>query len=139
MTSQACLLDCMREMTDLRMCGVKPNLIIPDVLICKNTCKYGDYAEQCVIWLCVCACVSVCLCVQKFVRTAPVSVCVTARFWVCVFSQFLYTMLFSLGKVLLLHPPPFLHQAPSSLLEALEQHLASLEGRRTKELSTDTR
>ncbi|XP_055791470.1 phosphatidylinositol-binding clathrin assembly protein-like isoform X2 [Salvelinus fontinalis] len=30
-------------------------------------------------------------------------------------------------------------EAPSSLLEALEQHLASLEGRRTKELSTDTR
>ncbi|XP_038821101.1 phosphatidylinositol-binding clathrin assembly protein-like isoform X3 [Salvelinus namaycush] len=34
---------------------------------------------------------------------------------------------------------PDLTQAPSSLLEALEQHLASLEGRRTKELSTDTR
>uniref|UniRef100_A0A673YLF1 Phosphatidylinositol-binding clathrin assembly protein n=1 Tax=Salmo trutta TaxID=8032 RepID=A0A673YLF1_SALTR len=33
---------------------------------------------------------------------------------------------------------PDLTQAPSSLLEALEQHLASLEGRRTKELSTDT-
>ncbi|CAB1345563.1 unnamed protein product [Coregonus sp. 'balchen'] len=29
-------------------------------------------------------------------------------------------------------------QAPSSLLEALEQHLASLEGKKTKELSADT-
>ncbi|KAK0143651.1 Phosphatidylinositol-binding clathrin assembly protein [Merluccius polli] len=34
---------------------------------------------------------------------------------------------------------PDLSQAPSSLLEALEQHLASLEGRKTKELSADTR
>lgn len=30
-------------------------------------------------------------------------------------------------------------QAPSSLLEALEQHLASLEGKKTKELNADTR
>ncbi|XP_071234722.1 phosphatidylinositol-binding clathrin assembly protein-like isoform X10 [Salvelinus alpinus] len=30
-------------------------------------------------------------------------------------------------------------EAPSSLLEALEQHLASLEGKKTKELSADTR
>ncbi|XP_071020123.1 phosphatidylinositol-binding clathrin assembly protein-like isoform X9 [Oncorhynchus clarkii lewisi] len=34
---------------------------------------------------------------------------------------------------------PDLSQAPSSLLEALEQHLASLEGKKTKELSADTR
>ncbi|XP_024916151.1 phosphatidylinositol-binding clathrin assembly protein isoform X3 [Cynoglossus semilaevis] len=34
---------------------------------------------------------------------------------------------------------PDLSQAPSSLLEALEQHLASLEGRKTKELNADTR
>ncbi|XP_036789154.1 phosphatidylinositol-binding clathrin assembly protein isoform X3 [Oncorhynchus mykiss] len=34
---------------------------------------------------------------------------------------------------------PDLTQAPSSLLEALEQHLASLEGRKIKELSTATR
>ncbi|XP_055794514.1 phosphatidylinositol-binding clathrin assembly protein isoform X5 [Salvelinus fontinalis] len=34
---------------------------------------------------------------------------------------------------------PDLSQAPSSLLEALEQHLASLEGRKTKELTADTR
>lgn len=33
----------------------------------------------------------------------------------------------------------FLLQAPSSLLEALEQHLASLEGKKTKELSADNR
>lgn len=33
----------------------------------------------------------------------------------------------------------FLSQAPSSLLEALEQHLASLEGKKTKELNADTR
>ncbi|XP_030193621.1 phosphatidylinositol-binding clathrin assembly protein isoform X4 [Gadus morhua] len=32
---------------------------------------------------------------------------------------------------------PDLSQAPSSLLDALEQHLASLEGRKTKELSAD--
>ena len=32
-----------------------------------------------------------------------------------------------------------LFQAPSSLLEALEQHLASLEGKKTKELNADTR
>ncbi|KAI9546260.1 hypothetical protein NQZ68_028676 [Dissostichus eleginoides] len=31
------------------------------------------------------------------------------------------------------------HIAPSSLLEALEQHLASLEGKKTKELNADTR
>eukprot|EP00064_Thunnus_orientalis_P020421 superscaffoldBa00005607_g20556 len=30
-------------------------------------------------------------------------------------------------------------EAPSSLLEALEQHLASLEGKKTKELNADTR
>lgn len=30
-------------------------------------------------------------------------------------------------------------QAPSSLLEALEQHLASLEGKKTKELNADTK
>lgn len=30
-------------------------------------------------------------------------------------------------------------QAPSSLLEALEQHLASLEGKKIKELNADTR
>uniref|UniRef100_A0A3P9NXD6 Phosphatidylinositol-binding clathrin assembly protein n=1 Tax=Poecilia reticulata TaxID=8081 RepID=A0A3P9NXD6_POERE len=34
---------------------------------------------------------------------------------------------------------PDLSQAPSSLLEALEQHLASLEGKKTKELNADTR
>lgn len=34
---------------------------------------------------------------------------------------------------------PDLTQAPSSLLEALEQHLASLEGKKTKELSADNR
>uniref|UniRef100_A0AAZ3R1P2 Phosphatidylinositol-binding clathrin assembly protein n=1 Tax=Oncorhynchus tshawytscha TaxID=74940 RepID=A0AAZ3R1P2_ONCTS len=34
---------------------------------------------------------------------------------------------------------PDLSQAPSSLLEALEQHLASLEGKKTKELTADTR
>ncbi|XP_039622181.1 phosphatidylinositol-binding clathrin assembly protein isoform X1 [Polypterus senegalus] len=34
---------------------------------------------------------------------------------------------------------PDLTQAPSSLLEALEQHLASLEGKKTKELSAATR
>ncbi|XP_041707523.1 phosphatidylinositol-binding clathrin assembly protein isoform X2 [Coregonus clupeaformis] len=34
---------------------------------------------------------------------------------------------------------PDLTQAPSSLLEALEQHLSSLEGRKIKELSTATR
>ncbi|CAL8326371.1 unnamed protein product [Lota lota] len=34
---------------------------------------------------------------------------------------------------------PDLSQAPSSLLDALEQHLASLEGRKTKELNADTR
>ncbi|XP_061664214.1 LOW QUALITY PROTEIN: phosphatidylinositol-binding clathrin assembly protein-like [Syngnathoides biaculeatus] len=34
---------------------------------------------------------------------------------------------------------PDLSQAPSSLLEALEQHLASLEGKKTKELNPDTR
>ncbi|XP_051576741.1 phosphatidylinositol-binding clathrin assembly protein-like isoform X6 [Myxocyprinus asiaticus] len=34
---------------------------------------------------------------------------------------------------------PDLTQAPSSLLEALEQHLASLEGKKTKELSADSR
>uniref|UniRef100_A0A665V6A2 Phosphatidylinositol-binding clathrin assembly protein n=1 Tax=Echeneis naucrates TaxID=173247 RepID=A0A665V6A2_ECHNA len=33
---------------------------------------------------------------------------------------------------------PDLSQAPSSLLEALEQHLASLEGKKTKELNADT-
>uniref|UniRef100_A0A8D3AXB0 Phosphatidylinositol-binding clathrin assembly protein n=1 Tax=Scophthalmus maximus TaxID=52904 RepID=A0A8D3AXB0_SCOMX len=33
---------------------------------------------------------------------------------------------------------PDLSQAPSSLLEALEQHLASLEGKKTKELSAST-
>lgn len=32
-----------------------------------------------------------------------------------------------------------LSKAPSSLLEALEQHLASLEGKKTKELNADTR
>lgn len=32
-----------------------------------------------------------------------------------------------------------LAKAPSSLLEALEQHLASLEGKKTKELNADTR
>ncbi|PWA19813.1 hypothetical protein CCH79_00015861 [Gambusia affinis] len=32
-----------------------------------------------------------------------------------------------------------LDEAPSSLLEALEQHLASLEGKKTKELNADTR
>lgn len=31
------------------------------------------------------------------------------------------------------------HQAPSSLLEALEQHLASLEGKKIKEASTVSR
>uniref|UniRef100_A0A3B3CGQ7 Phosphatidylinositol-binding clathrin assembly protein n=1 Tax=Oryzias melastigma TaxID=30732 RepID=A0A3B3CGQ7_ORYME len=34
---------------------------------------------------------------------------------------------------------PDLSQAPSSLLEALEQHLASLEGKKTKEMNADTR
>ncbi|KAI5625892.1 phosphatidylinositol-binding clathrin assembly protein isoform X3 [Silurus asotus] len=34
---------------------------------------------------------------------------------------------------------PDLTQAPSSLLEALEQHLASLEGKKTKEFSADSR
>uniref|UniRef100_A0A3Q3DJE2 Phosphatidylinositol-binding clathrin assembly protein n=1 Tax=Hippocampus comes TaxID=109280 RepID=A0A3Q3DJE2_HIPCM len=34
---------------------------------------------------------------------------------------------------------PDLSQAPSSLLEALEQHLASLEGKKTKELNADAR
>ncbi|XP_062371671.1 phosphatidylinositol-binding clathrin assembly protein isoform X4 [Sardina pilchardus] len=34
---------------------------------------------------------------------------------------------------------PDLTQAPSSLLEALEQHLASLEGKKTKDFSADTR
>uniref|UniRef100_A0A674P2G2 Phosphatidylinositol-binding clathrin assembly protein n=1 Tax=Takifugu rubripes TaxID=31033 RepID=A0A674P2G2_TAKRU len=34
---------------------------------------------------------------------------------------------------------PDLSQAPSSLLEALEQHLASLEGKKTKELNADTK
>uniref|UniRef100_A0A3Q2CSR4 Si:ch211-200p22.4 n=1 Tax=Cyprinodon variegatus TaxID=28743 RepID=A0A3Q2CSR4_CYPVA len=34
---------------------------------------------------------------------------------------------------------PDLSQAPSSLLEALEQHLASLEGKKTKEFNADTR
>ncbi|XP_028330539.1 phosphatidylinositol-binding clathrin assembly protein isoform X2 [Gouania willdenowi] len=34
---------------------------------------------------------------------------------------------------------PDLSQAPSSLLEALEQHLASLEGKKIKELNADTR
>ncbi|CDQ77834.1 unnamed protein product [Oncorhynchus mykiss] len=34
---------------------------------------------------------------------------------------------------------PISHRPPSSLLEALEQHLASLEGRKIKELSTATR
>ncbi|KAL0969954.1 hypothetical protein UPYG_G00235080 [Umbra pygmaea] len=34
---------------------------------------------------------------------------------------------------------PDLSQAPSSLLEALEQHLASLEGKKTKELTADSR
>lgn len=36
-------------------------------------------------------------------------------------------------------PPPPFPQAPSSLLEALEQHLASLEGRKLKDLSTASR
>uniref|UniRef100_A0A672IH00 Phosphatidylinositol-binding clathrin assembly protein n=1 Tax=Salarias fasciatus TaxID=181472 RepID=A0A672IH00_SALFA len=36
-------------------------------------------------------------------------------------------------------PPGLAPQAPSSLLEALEQHLASLEGKKTKELNADTR
>ena len=36
-------------------------------------------------------------------------------------------------------PTPSSHPAPSSLLEALEQHLASLEGRKLKDLSTASR
>ncbi|KAM6949489.1 phosphatidylinositol-binding clathrin assembly protein, partial [Aplochiton taeniatus] len=36
-------------------------------------------------------------------------------------------------------PRPALPQAPSSLLEALEQHLASLEGKKIKELTADNR
>ncbi|XP_038862099.1 phosphatidylinositol-binding clathrin assembly protein-like [Salvelinus namaycush] len=64
------------------------------------------------------------------------AVCVCAR----EFSQLFYTVLSSLGALMFPHaPPPSLHQAPSSLLEALEQHLASLEGRKIKELSTATR
>lgn len=42
-----------------------------------------------------------------------------------------------LAVVLIL--PPCHSQAPSSLLEALEQHLASLEGRKLKDLSAASR
>lgn len=55
-------------------------------------------------------------------------------------------LLAHLAVVLILPPqlPPPLHpiyppQAPSSLLEALEQHLASLEGRKLKDLSAASR
>lgn len=49
-----------------------------------------------------------------------------------------------LAVVLILPPsppprPPSRSQAPSSLLEALEQHLASLEGRKLKDLSVASR
>lgn len=42
-------------------------------------------------------------------------------------------------KPVLPHPSRPHHQAPSSLLEALEQHLASLEGKKMKDASTVSR
>uniref|UniRef100_A0A3Q1ESJ7 Si:ch211-200p22.4 n=1 Tax=Acanthochromis polyacanthus TaxID=80966 RepID=A0A3Q1ESJ7_9TELE len=63
-----------------------------------------------------------------------------------IYKKFLYRMtkLSEFLKVAELSEFPsslysFLSQAPSSLLEALEQHLASLEGKKTKELNADTR
>lgn len=50
-------------------------------------------------------------------------------------SELLNSSLFSTIS----HVFSFLSKAPSSLLEALEQHLASLEGKKTKELNADTR
>uniref|UniRef100_A0A672RY97 Phosphatidylinositol-binding clathrin assembly protein-like n=1 Tax=Sinocyclocheilus grahami TaxID=75366 RepID=A0A672RY97_SINGR len=56
-----------------------------------------------------------------------------------IYKKFLYRMtkLSEFLKVAEFLTRLFLLQAPSSLLEALEQHLASLEGKKTKELSAD--
>uniref|UniRef100_A0A671P8M2 Phosphatidylinositol-binding clathrin assembly protein-like n=1 Tax=Sinocyclocheilus anshuiensis TaxID=1608454 RepID=A0A671P8M2_9TELE len=58
-----------------------------------------------------------------------------------IYKKFLYRMtkLSEFLKVAEFLTCLFLLQAPSSLLEALEQHLASLEGKKTKELSADNR
>uniref|UniRef100_A0A672RZ00 Phosphatidylinositol-binding clathrin assembly protein n=1 Tax=Sinocyclocheilus grahami TaxID=75366 RepID=A0A672RZ00_SINGR len=58
-----------------------------------------------------------------------------------IYKKFLYRMtkLSEFLKVAEFLTRLFLLQAPSSLLEALEQHLASLEGKKTKELSADNR
>uniref|UniRef100_A0A8C5DLB0 Phosphatidylinositol-binding clathrin assembly protein-like n=1 Tax=Gouania willdenowi TaxID=441366 RepID=A0A8C5DLB0_GOUWI len=59
-----------------------------------------------------------------------------------IYKKFLYRMtkLSEFLKVAEVNKPCVLSlQAPSSLLEALEQHLASLEGKKIKELNADTR
>lgn len=54
-------------------------------------------------------------------------------------SVFNRVSVYSLNWICMFLTLLFLLQAPSSLLEALEQHLASLEGKKTKELSADNR
>ncbi|KAM8899665.1 phosphatidylinositol-binding clathrin assembly protein isoform 12-T12 [Spinachia spinachia] len=55
-----------------------------------------------------------------------------------IYKKFLYRMT-KLSEFLKVAEIQRQAEAPSSLLEALEQHLASLEGKKTKELNADTR
>lgn len=104
--------------------------------------------------MCHLAAVFVCVCTRGTRVFVGACVCALTR---AQMSVFLYASVckcsvcvHAIGKTIVLHsailtwcinvsPCPPLHQAPSSLLEALEQHLASLEGRKIKELSTATR
>lgn len=93
-----------------------------------------------------CACLSfACTPLHKTLKHAPVIIfwnsggssgCMCVKcVWLCecvLFKLVLYVFVEFFTHL-------FLLQAPSSLLEALEQHLASLEGKKTKELSADNR
>lgn len=79
------------------------------------------------------------------VRPTNSGCCVSVRVCVCVREGLFYFVHMGEKKselnffLLTLFSYFCLSKAPSSLLEALEQHLASLEGKKTKELNADTR
>ena len=74
----------------------------------------------------VCLCVCYCMCGRVLVHMRGAESDFSKTSWAVYWIVFSFTVI-------------VLSQAPSSLLEALEQHLASLEGKKTKELNADTR